>query len=357
MAMDERDDTIVIRAGEDFDHVAVLGYLRQHLEGIGEGELEVRQFPAGRSNLTYLLRLGSWEAVLRRPPFGPVPPKAHDMEREAALLEKLHVVYPLAPQPYLICRDVAVLGVPFYVMERKHGIVVDDRFPPQIVPTEDLCRRISETVVDTLAELHAIDWRAAGLDGFGYPDGFLQRQVEGWVGRYRKAQTEEIAAAEPLMRWLAEHVPTSPAPTIIHNDFKLNNMLLDPHDLAQVTGVLDWEMTTIGDPLFDLAVSMGYWIEASDPETVQSVLPTVTTLPGFLTRRECMERYAHRTGRDLSNMSFYVTFAYFKLAVIIQQIYARWQRGQTQDARFTSFGERARQVIEYAASRTSGADL
>jgi aminoglycoside phosphotransferase (APT) family kinase protein len=355
--MDEPADTIAIRSGEDFDHEAVAAYLRANLSGIGADPLEVRQFPAGRSNLTYLLRIGEWEAVLRRQPLGPVPPKAHDMEREAGLLERINRVFPLAPRPYLICHDAALLGVPFYVMERKRGVVVDDGFPAGTEVTPDLCRRLSETLIGTLVELHAVDWRAAGLEQYGHPEGFLPRQVEGWIGRYQKAATEEIASAEPLMRWLAANVPESHAPTIVHNDFKLNNLLLDPQQLDRVTGVLDWEMTTVGDPLFDLAVTMGYWIEAGDPESMRAGLPSVTMLPGFLSRNECMELYARLSGRDVSNMRFYLTFAYFKLAVIIQQIYARWQRGQTQDARFALFGTRVRLLLDYAEPLTRGAAL
>lgn len=349
------DNTIAIRAGEDFDHTRVAAYLRAHLSDLPPGPLEVRQFASGRSNLTFLLRLGAWEAVLRRQPLGPVPPKAHDMEREAALLDKVHAVYPLAPRPYLVCHEPDVLGVPFYIMERKRGIVIDDRFPDGMDPIPDLCRRLSETVIETLAHLHAVDWRAVGLADFGHPEGFLPRQVQGWIERYARAKTEEIAELAPLVRWLEDHVPASPEPAIIHNDFKLNNILLDPADLTRVTGVLDWEMTTIGDPLFDLAVSLSYWIDPDDPAELLGVQPTVTTLPGFLSRRAMMGLYAERTGRDLGAMDFYMTFAYFKLAVIIQQIYARWKRGQTQDVRFASFGERVRTLIVYAARQTGHA--
>jgi aminoglycoside phosphotransferase (APT) family kinase protein len=349
--MPDVDDTIAIRQGEDFDHERVERYLRANLPDLPPGPLAVRQFPAGRSNLTYLLRLGDWEAVLRRQPLGPVPPRAHDMEREAALLGKLHAVFPLAPRPYLVCHDPAILGVPFYVMERKRGVVVDEGFPPGVAPTPELCRAISEAVVDTLVRLHAIDWRAAGLEEIGHPEGFLERQVKGWIERYMRAQTEEIPAVEPLVRWLAAHVPASPPATIVHNDFKLNNMLLDPRDLARVVGVLDWEMTTVGDPLFDLAVTLSYWVTADDPPAIRSILPAVTMLPGFIGRRAFMERYAERSGRDLAAMDFHMTFAYFKLAVIIQQIYARWKRGQTRDERFAGFGERVRSLIEYAAGQ------
>ena len=347
--MDSHDDTIAIRTGEDFDHAAIERYLRSAVPGVPAGSLEVRQFASGRSNLTYLLQVGDWEAVLRRQPLGPVPPKAHDMLREARLLRKLHAFYPLAPEPYAICEDPSILGVPFYIMERKHGVVLDDRFPPTIQPDPDLCRRISETVVTTLVQLHAIDWQAVGLEEFGHPDGFLARQVHSWIERYRKAQTDEIPEVDPLVTWLERHIPPSPPSTIVHNDFKLNNMLLGADDLTRVNGVLDWEMTTIGDPLFDLGVTLSYWITDDDPVELRSLMPTVTSTPGFITRGEFMRRYAEQSGRDLAPMHFHMTFAYFKLAVIIQQIYARWKRGQTQDPRFSMFGYGVRALMLHAA--------
>jgi aminoglycoside phosphotransferase (APT) family kinase protein len=343
------EDTIAVRTGEAFDLPRVEQYLRSHIQGLGEGSLQVRQFPSGASNLTYLVQIGDWEGVLRRPPFGPVPPKAHDMEREAGLLQKISPAFPLAPMPYVFCNDLSILGVPFYVMERRKGMVLNHAFPPDVTPTGELCRRISLTVVETLVQIHAVDWQAAGLSEFGHPEGFLARQVKGWIERYFRAQTDDIPEVEPLTRWLAEHVPQSQAPTLIHNDFKLNNMILDSNDLTRPVAVLDWEMATVGDPLFDLAVSLTYWVTSEDPEELQTVLPTVTTLPGFINRAEFMEIYAQKSGRDLSSMHFYMTFAYFKLAVIIQQIYARWKKGQTQDERFAIFGNRVRDVILYAA--------
>lgn len=346
--MNVEEETIAVRTGEEFDLQKVEQYLRKHIEGIGEGALQVWQFPSGASNLTYLVKIGDWEGVLRRPPFGPVPPKAHDMQRESGLLQKIHPVFPLAPMPYVFCDDQSILGVPFYVMERRKGVVVNNTFPLGVNPTEDLCRQLSLTVVETLVQIHAIDWRAAGLSEFGHPDGFLARQVKSWIERYFRAQTDELPQVEPLTRWLAAHIPESPPATLIHNDFKLNNMLLNPHDLSKPSAVLDWEMTTIGDPLFDLAISLSYWANSSDPEVLQKVLPTVTTFPGFIDRERFMEIYAQKSGRDLSSMHFYMTFAYFKLAVIIQQIYVRWKRGQTQDERFAAFGDRVHNLILHA---------
>jgi aminoglycoside phosphotransferase (APT) family kinase protein len=343
-------DTIEVRSGETFDVASVERYVRTHIPGLPQKPLQVRQFPFGASNLTYLLRIGSWEGVLRRPPFGPVAPKAHDIEREARLLQHIHPVFPLAPRPYCFCDDLSILQAPFYIMERRHGIVINDRFPAGIQPNTALCQQLSNAVVETLVQIHSIDWQAAGLGAFGHPQGFLSRQVRGWIERYFRAQTDDLPRIEPLTRWLTDHVPASPHATLIHNDFKLNNMLLQPDNLSQPVAVLDWEMATIGDPLFDLAVSLTYWVNSDDPAELQTVLPAVTSLPGFITRAEFMQRYAQKSGRDLSSMHFYLTFAYFKLAVIIQQIYVRWKRGQTHDERFAAFGKRAYYLLDYAAN-------
>ena len=350
-------ETIKIREGEDFDLEAVERYLRTHVENVPDGELEVSQFPSGASNLTYLLKVEDWQGVLRRPPLGPVPPKAHDMGRESGILSKLNAVYSLAPKPYFFCEDESVIGAPFYVMERRVGVVLDDSFPEDVEPDGELCRGISRTVVDTLVELHAVDFREAGLGDLGRPDGFLRRQTEGWISRYEKAKTDEIEEVEPLTEWLTSDVPESPPPAIIHNDYKLNNLVLNPEDLTGVRAVLDWEMATVGDPLFDLAVSLSYWIEADDPDELKAVMPTVTATPGFMTRRELIDRYAEESGRDLSEMHWYVVFGYFKLAGILQQIYARWKNGQTTDERFATFGDRVRTLIVHAENLSRTGDV
>jgi len=341
-------ETIEVREDEDFDRAAVERYMRENIEGLPEGELEVRQFPSGASNLTYLVKIGDWEGVLRRPPLGPVPPKAHDMGRESGLLMKLHEAYPLAPKPYFFTDEEPIIGASFYVMELRKGVIVDDEFPEGVEPTERLCRGMSRMVADTLVELHAVDWKEAGLEELGKPGGFLERQVKGWISRYDKAKTEEIEEVEPLTGWIQNNIPESPDPTIVHNDYKLNNLVLDPDDLTEVRAVLDWEMTTLGDPLFDLAVSLSYWTEAGDSQELKEVLPTVVSTPGFWTRKEFIDYYAEKSGLDLSNIPWYMVFGYFKLAVIIQQIYARWHKGQTKDERFANFDERVRRVILHA---------
>jgi aminoglycoside phosphotransferase (APT) family kinase protein len=350
-------ETVEVREGEAFDAIAVERYLRANIEDLPGGELRVSQFPSGASNLTYLLQIGDWEGVLRRPPLGPVPPKAHDMGRESGILARLGAVYPLAPQPYFFCEDESVIGAPFYMMERRTGVVLDDSFPDEIEPEEGLCRGISRTVVDTLVRLHAVDFEEAGLGDLGRPEGFLERQTEAWISRYDKAKTDEIGEVGPLTEWLARDVPESPPPAIIHNDYKLNNLVLDSEDLTEVRAVLDWEMATVGDPLFDLAVSLSYWIEPDDPDELKAVMPTVTVTPGFMTRRDLIDRYAEESGRDLSEMHWYVVFGYFKLAAILQQIYARWKGGQTKDERFADFGGRVRTLLLHAENLTSTGDV
>jgi aminoglycoside phosphotransferase (APT) family kinase protein len=340
--------TIPVRSGEDFDRDAVRRYLQAQGLVQEDTPLVVVQFPTGASNLTYLVQCGDFVAVLRRPPFGPLPPKAHDMKRESAFLSKLHPVFPKVPRPYAFCEDETVIGGPFYLMEYRPGVTLDTRFPEGTEATPDLARRISETVVDTLVELHQVDYREAGLESFGKPEGFLERQVKGWVDRYHRSKTDDIPGAERLMAWLASRLPQSPAPTIIHNDYKLNNMILNPEDLAEVVAIVDWEMATIGDPLFDLAVTLSYWIEPGDPELLRQMMPTVTQLPGFYTREEFIQRYAEKSGRSVDGLDYYLVFAYFKLAVILQQIYFRWKRGQTQDPRFAGFGQRVEALIRHA---------
>jgi aminoglycoside phosphotransferase (APT) family kinase protein len=279
------------------------------------------------------------------------------MERESKLLMKIHEAFTLAPKPYFFTDDESIIGAQFYVMERRKGVIVDDEFPEGVETTEELCRGMSRMVADTLVELHAVDWREAGLEDLGRPEGFLQRQVKGWIGRYDEAKTEEIEEVGPLTDWLTKDIPESPDPTIVHNDYKLNNLVLNPDDLTEVRAVLDWEMTTIGDPLFDLAVSLSYWVEPDDPQELKEVLPTVTDTPGFITRKDFIDYYAEKSGRDLSRMHWYMVFGYFKLAVILQQIYARWHKGQTKDERFANFNERVRNLILHANALAEKGDL
>jgi aminoglycoside phosphotransferase (APT) family kinase protein len=342
-------ETIPVRPDEGFSRALVGEFLvAAGLPGFEPAYLEVEQFPAGHSNLTFLLRSGSWEAVLRRPPLGPVAPRAHDMAREFHILERLHPSFPLAPEPYVLCEDAAVIGAPFYVMERRRGLVLDQDLPADWIADPTLHRSIAESLVQVLVDLHGVDWRAAGLGEIGRPDGYMQRQVSGWIERYGRARTDDVPEFELLAAWLSARLPESPPATVVHNDYKLNNVLLDLDDPRRLTAVLDWEMATVGDPLSDVASLLVYWT-APDEVELMGGLRSVTAEPGFPGRAEIKELYARRSGRDLSCLDFYVAFAYFKLGVILQQIYARWHAGQTHDDRFSSHGRVATNLIRKAA--------
>ncbi|MCX7570999.1 phosphotransferase family protein [Tumebacillus sp. DT12] len=342
-------ETIPVRAGEELDLARLTAYLGEHVPELASGDWRVEQFAAGHSNLTYLLRDGEREAVLRRPPLGPVAPKAHDMGRESRLLAALSPLFAKAPRPYLFCEDTAVIGSPFFVMERKKGVVADRRWPVEYEQTEENARLMSEALIDTLVELHSVEWRGTGLAEIGRPDGYMQRQVAGWIERYERSKTDEIPEAALVAKKLTDGLPESPTATIVHNDLKLNNLLLDEKDPSRVTAVLDWEMATLGDPLSDLAITLSYWAEASDPEVLRQGLSPLTTRPGFYTREQLIHRYALKSGRSVEQMDFYMAFATFKIAVICQQIYFRWKQGQTQDPRFAGMGAVAAQLIKVAA--------
>jgi aminoglycoside phosphotransferase (APT) family kinase protein len=343
-------DTIAVRPGEELDLRKVESFIKQHIPDVGNGPLEIEQFSAGKSNLTYLLHCGVWEGVLRRPPFGPVAPKAHDMERECRILQKINPVFPLAPRPYIFTNDVSIIGAPFYIMERRQGIVLDSGFPSGFDNSEDALRKISFSIVDTLVDLHSINYKEADLENMGRPEGFMERQVQGWIQRYEKAKTEETQQVQTLQKWLTERLPASQGTTIVHNDFKLNNMMLGEEDPTKVVGVFDWEMSTIGDPLLDVGVALSYWSDKDDPPAMRNGFKSVTEQPGFITRAEFIQRYADKSGRDLSEITYYQIFAYFKLAVICQQIYYRWKKGQTKDERFAPLGQVTVSLIQHAAS-------
>ncbi|MCU1268401.1 MAG: putative aminoglycoside phosphotransferase [Acidobacteria bacterium] len=344
----------MVRPGEELDLRSLAAYLRGQLEcgtGVSPADLRLEQFAGGHSNLTYLIRFGAEQFVLRRPPVGPVAPTAHDMPREFRLLQALHPHFSLAPRPILLCEDTAVIGVPFYLMERRHGLIVRDNIPSEIGDDETRRRRVSEAVVDTLAALHAVDIYATELAEIGKPVGFVGRQVRGWSERWLRSKTSEVVEMDQVMEWLGERIPSelNMGATIVHNDFKLDNIMLDPRDPARVVAVLDWEMCSVGDPLIDLGLLLCYWTLQSADE--QQSLHAVTSGPGWMTRAEIIERYERLTGRDLSQIVFYETFARFKVAVIIQQIYFRYDRGQTRDERFRHFD---RLVLELAKDAVKG---
>lgn len=334
----ELDGTRPVRLGEELPRERLEAYLRQHFPG-GDA-LSVEQFPSGHSNLTYLLRWGGQDYVLRRPPFGNQVKTAHDMGREYRVLSKLAPLYPPAPRPYLYCEDESILGAPFYIMERRHGFVLRQRLPVGLTIDADQMRRLCLALIDNFAQLHALDYQAAGLGDLGKPEGYVGRQVSGWSKRYRDAQTDTVPEMEQAARWLAANLPPESGAAVIHNDYKFDNLMLDPNDLTRIVAVFDWEMATVGDPLMDLGTSLGYWVEADDPPELHTLALGPTAAPGCPTRRQLAERYAAISGREVSNLHFYYCFGLFKLASVLQQIYARYVRGHTRDERFARFNER-----------------
>ena len=340
-----KTDTAAVRAGEELDSRALAAYLRDKLEG-GEN-LRIEQFPGGHSNLTYLLRTPAREYVLRRGPLGPVAPKAHDMAREYRVLDAVHPFFPPAPEVFHLCEDVSVIGAVFFVMERRHGIIVRGDIPHELAVFPDYPTRVSEALIDCLAGLHSIDVVKHELTALGKATGFLERQVRGWSERWTRAKTDENPIMDRVIGWLNAHIPSSPAPTLVHNDFKLDNVMLNSSDPGRIEAVLDWEMATVGDPLVDLGIFLCYWTQPSDPAGTK---PALTLQPGWFTRDEVVARYGERTGNDVSQIGYYEVFGIFKLAVVLQQIYFRFHRGQTQDERFRRFDNRVRNLIDQAAA-------
>jgi aminoglycoside phosphotransferase (APT) family kinase protein len=348
---DLQDPTTPVRPGEELDVANLEPFLYLHFPG-ESGPLIVRQYPSGHSNLTYSVQLGQRDMVLRRPPFGSKVKSAHDMGREFRVLSKLHAHYPPAPRVLLFCEDVTVLGAPFYLMEPIHGIILRRDIPPGLDFSPETARRASESFLDNLALLHSLDYDAIGLGDLGKPQGYLERQARGWIERYHGSRTHDIPEIEPISNWIQQHMPLSTGAALIHNDYKYDNVVLDPNDLTKIIGVLDWEMCTIGDPLADLGSTLAYWIDASDPPEMLETRWGPTIYPGSLTRAQLVHRYALKTGRDVTNLPFYLAFARFKIAVIVQQIYYRYHQGLTHDERFASMPQLIKLLLR-ASLRTA----
>jgi len=332
--MARKDEPVDIRNGEELDLVKVGTYLRDTIPGL-EGELSVKQFPSGFSNLTYLVKAGNREMILRRPPFGKKPKSGHDMLREYRILKALKPVFRYCPEPLAYTEDPDVMGCPFYVMERIHGLIIRRNLPEGLVLSKEDARTLSENLIKVLCELHSIDYKEAGLGDFGKPEGYVKRQVEGWIGRYRDSRTPDAPDYEEIMKWLTEKMPRdTDVPCVIHNDYKYDNVVLHPDRPLEIIGILDWEMATIGDPLMDLGNSLAYWVEKDDPPAVQLVRMMATNVDGMLTRKEQVALYGQIMGRTINDFDFYFCFGVFRLAVIAQQIYYRYFHGQTKDERF-----------------------
>jgi aminoglycoside phosphotransferase (APT) family kinase protein len=330
-----------VRDGEQLDTAQLVAYLRGKLPGLDDS-VEIKQFPAGFSNLTYLLSAGSEEFVLRRPPFGAKIKTAHDMGREFLILSRLHPVYGKVPRPILYCEDESVIGAPFYLMERVRGVILRARLPEGLTLSPEVMRRLSRSFIENLVEIHGIDYRAAGLNELGRAEGYVKRQIEGWTKRYYNARTDDVPEIERLAEWLIEHAPADSGRALIHNDYKYDNVVFAIDDLSRVVAVLDWEMATIGDPLMDFGTALGYWVDEDDPEEWKQMGFGLTALPGNLSRRDMVELYTRLTGRDLGDGVFYFAYALLKVAVIVQQIYHRYRQGFTTDPRFSNLASLVR---------------
>jgi aminoglycoside phosphotransferase (APT) family kinase protein len=347
-------ELIDVRSDERFDEDRVREYLSGKLEG-SDRPLSVRQFGGGHANLTYQLCYGEGddaiEYVLRRPPLGPVAATSHDMNREYRVLSKLWQAFPKAPRAFLFCDDHSIIGADFVVMERRRGIVVRAFVPPEFGSGKDPVanRKLSEVVVGTLVEFHSVDPASVGLEALGKPAGFLERQVAGWSGRFERAKTTEIPIANEVNRWLLDNRPESPPATLVHNDWKLDNMAVAEDDPGRCVAVYDWDMCTLGDPLCDFGTLLGLWSDAGEGFAGNNPMPTQT--PGFMTREEATKFYCEQTGLDRSQVPYYVVFGTFKMAVVLQQIYYRYHVGQTQDERFAGMGTIAESLFELAGER------
>jgi len=333
------DSTKAVRAGEELD-------AKKLAQWLGADEITIEQFPSGHSNLTYLVKSGPKEWVLRRPPFGSKVKSAHDMGREYRILERLNGHYP-APRPIAHCTDESVIGAPFYLMERLRGVIPRLDPPQEWKDSPALVTQVGESLVDNLKRLHQLDWRALGFEG--KPEGYVERQVSGWAKRWNDSKIDEVPDMEWMAEWLCSRLPKQSGAALIHNDYKYDNIVFAAEDPTKIIGVLDWEMSTIGDPMMDLGTALGYWVEAGDPGPVQMVRLCATTIPGSLTRNQIMQRY----GVEPDQMLFYYCFALWKNATVGQQIYFRFHQGLTKDPRFAALGQLvpvlaslARQVAE-----------
>lgn len=331
--MDTLDKAKDVRQGEELDAKKIEPFLKDSIPGL-KGPVTVGQFPSGHSNLTYLITVGDTGLVLRRPPFGTKAKTAHDMGREFKILSALSPHFP-CPKPLAYTEDESIIGAPFYVMERIEGIILRKDPPKELAFTPEMAKKLCENLIDLHVKLHGLDYKALGLKNFGKPEGYITRQVEGWSKRYRAARTPDAPDFEEAMQWLAGRIPQGVTrAAIIHGDYKFDNVVLDPNDPLKIIGVLDWEMATVGDPLMDLGSSLGYWVQGDDPAELEAMRMMPTNMPGCLTRGELVARYEALSGLKVDDWPFYFCFGLFRLAVIAQQIYYRYHKGETKDERF-----------------------
>jgi aminoglycoside phosphotransferase (APT) family kinase protein len=345
----ENQELIDVREGENFNHLLLYKYLSKKIE-IKENDLQVLQFGGGHANLTYLLKFGNNEFVLRRPPLGPIAPSSHDMFREHTVQSALNKVFPLAPDSLFFCDDESIIGAKFHIMERRKGIVIRKAINNNFNFSKENIRKISFNMIDIISTLHNIDPSKIGLGSLGRPDGFVLRQLDGWEDRWRKSSHNKSTESrfDALLNHLRKTLPKPQATTILHNDFKLDNIMWNEKKKYVPEAVFDWDMCTRGDPLMDIGHMLNYWIDENDDD--ESKL--ITSMPYknviYPSRKEMINYYAKKTDFDMKDIHWYYAFGAFKLAVIIQQIYIRFLKGQTNDQRFSNFGIRVEALINRA---------
>jgi aminoglycoside phosphotransferase (APT) family kinase protein len=354
--MTQTDQAVTVREGEELDAAAVDRFMKEAIPGLS-GEPVIRQYPGGASNLTYQVAYGNRAFVLRRPPLGKIAKSAHDMLREARVMAALKPVYPYVPAVIATCDDHGVLGCDFYVMEQLEGIILRQDFPEGFELSEGDTRKLCLNVIDKLVDLHQVDASAAGLDHLGKGPGYVERQIRGWSDRFRKARTDDVGDFEAVITWLEDKMPEDAGQCVIHNDFRFDNVVLNPDNPFEVTGVLDWEMATIGDPLMDLGNSLAYWVQADDESMFQMLRRQPTHRPGMLTRTQVVDYYLEKSGLKVARFDYYEIYGLFRLAAIIQQIYNRFYHGQTRDKRFAAFGHAAQYLEKRCLELIKASDL
>lgn len=336
-----------VRKEDVLDKHKLSVYLSHNFEAFNiQDELEIKQFPGGASNLTYLLQWQNQQVILRTSPRGANIKGAHDMGREYNVLKKLDGHFSYSPKALLYCDDNQIIGRPFYIMQKVEGIIPRKSFPMPV--SENLANRMCKDLIDVHIALHSIDLEKSGLDQLGKPQGYIQRQITGWNQRYVNARIDGSLSADNLMQWLEDNQPQDTQTSLIHNDYKLDNVVLSPTHPHKIIAVLDWEMTTIGSPMMDLGCSLAYWVEKSDPPAMQAIRMMPTNIEGMMSRQEIVDYYGQQTNTDMNNYNYFYTFGLFRLAVIVQQIYKRYAQGKTTNPSFKNFGKLAKILIQQA---------
>jgi len=336
--------TTPVRKGEDLNWSALDRHLKSALPHL-EGEAEISQFAGGKSNLTYRLKYDNDDLVVRRPPFGTKAKTAHSMIREYRIMNELKPVYPSVPDTLYYSDDESIMGSEFYVMRKVEGVLINDQIPAEWNFTLEKTRRFCTAFWEKLIDLHQVDFIKAGLGDFGKPEGYVERQVTGWNRRFERVITPDVDNFSVVRDWLVANMPGgNTRHSILHGDYRIDNVILDQHNPCNILAVLDWEICALGDPLMDLGNSLAYWIQSDDPPELRNLVVQPSNAPGMLRRSEILELYQDRTGIDTSNFTFYQVYGYWRLAVILQQIYFRYFHGQTHDKRFKTFGVAAQHL-------------